>query len=66
MPQDTFVPQETLVPHETLVPQDTFCAQALEAFQMVVPPPARTVDPQTALVDHTGDHRQMLDSGRTK
>jgi hypothetical protein len=53
------VPQAILVPHALLDPQ------AFEAFQMPLPF-GRTVLPQTAVVDHRGDHAQLLVSGRTK
>ena len=66
VPHAMLVPQVPLVPQAMLVPHELLELQTSLAFQMLVPPFGRTVLPQTLLVDHCGNHLQLLVNGRTK
>ena len=65
VPHAILVPEGPLVPQAMLVPHVPLDPQTLEEFQIALPF-GRTTLPQTAVVDHWGDHFQLLANGRMK
>ena len=65
VPHTMLVPESLLVPHTILVPQPLLELQTSDEFQ-IVPPLGTVTFPQTAVTDHSGDHRQLLSMGKTK